>query len=461
MKITLLYVLLTTLPFIELSQCQAVNPNERIPTTHVDTQKLANCSSTDLVERLGLYAKSLASPASLRITGDIDVRTVPQFNTLVNENPKCKTLTSFDTKSLNFDDIWPSAIEMSAFLASQIPTHVLTNDGTVKEIYKTQDERFYIFQIGPCNANGCRADTDIISDASNILLGGSGWQGPNNGYPTGRMIVFNVAVVSGQSISITTDRPSSSLSGCRVIYNFYPINTSTSKIDTTAEISITRLTNKRMEGLVMNLYGRINDGPRGNFAGQLVGKSYQWVNTSQGADIMDYEDDCYGKFNCWIPTNFTDPYSDLYTTVSTETDTTTLTENTVSYEVSTDYSNTNTETLTVTEGENVVTLVKSHSSVIITESDTDTVTETLDNILTLYSTGTESSDETTSTTTYHTSTTEVVETSHSVNTTATNTLQETTFEGQDTITTTTTTESVYRVEEQTTTTTTTIIQLTD
>ncbi|CEP16950.1 hypothetical protein [Parasitella parasitica] len=511
MKITLVSAFLTILPFIELSHCQAVNPNEAIPKTQcieadqdstsfhdfmnhftgifyndfvtnrghaifgplavggkatipsysVDTRRLANCSSTDLVKRLGLYAKSLSSPATLHISGDIDVGTTPRFNTLVNENPKCKTLTSFDTKAFKFNEIWPSAIEMSTFLASQAPTHVLTSDGTVKLVHETQDQRFYIFQFGPCSSNGCRPGTDIISDASDILIGGSAWRGPNNGYPTARMIVFNVGVVAGQTISITTDRPSSGLSGCRVIYNFYPINTSTSTIDTTAEISINRLTNNKMEGLVMNLYGSVNDGPHGNFAGQLVGKSYKWINTSQGADIMNYEDDCYGKFGCWIPTNFTDPYSDLYTIVSTETDTTTLTVQTISYEVSTEYSPTTTETVTITVGENVLSLARSHSGFTITETDTATVTEVLENVLTLYSTSTESSDETTSTTTYQTSTNHIIQTSHSVNETTINTLQETTYEGQDTTTTTTTTESVYSVEEQTTATTTTIIQLVD
>lgn len=57
-------------------------------------------------------------------------------------------------------------------------------------------------------------------------------------------------------MTITTARPSAGLSGCRVIYNFYPINTDTSKIDTTGQIAIHRLTSDKMEGLVMNLYGK-------------------------------------------------------------------------------------------------------------------------------------------------------------------------------------------------------------
>jgi len=56
-------------------------------------------------------------------------------------------------------------------------------------------------------------------------------------------------------MAITTARPSAGL-GCRVIYNFYPVNTDTSKIDTTGEIAIHRLTSDKMEGLVMNLYGK-------------------------------------------------------------------------------------------------------------------------------------------------------------------------------------------------------------
>lgn len=58
-------------------------------------------------------------------------------------------------------------------------------------------------------------------------------------------------------MSITTARPSSGLSGCRVIYNFYPINTGAATIDTAAQVTIHRLTSDKMEGLVMNLYGKL------------------------------------------------------------------------------------------------------------------------------------------------------------------------------------------------------------
>ncbi|KAK4517326.1 DNA independent RNA polymerase I transcription factor [Mucor velutinosus] len=222
---------------------------------------------------------------------------------------------------------------------------------------------------------------------------------------------------------ITTARPSSGLSGCRVIYNFYPINTDTSAINTTAEITIHRLTSDKMAGLVMNLYG--------NFAGQLIGKSYQGEDPNQGVNIIDYEDGCYGKFNCWIPTNYTDPYPDLYTTVATDRDR--------------DICDTN-------NGIDAIDALEDHSELIVTELDTVTVTETVLNVLTLVSTSTTSAGETLRTTAYLTSTSQVIEANRIIDSTSTHV-------EQDTTTTTTTTESVYIVEKQTTTTITTIIQL--
>ncbi|GAN08260.1 hypothetical protein MAM1_0196c07767 [Mucor ambiguus] len=439
----------------------AVGGLASIPEYSLDVRRLANCSATTPTERLGLYAKALLSPASLRIYGDLDTGNTPGFLQLINENFQCKVLNTFGASNFQFDDLWPSAIQMSSFLASQVATHALRADGSVDEVFSTKDQRFYIFQFGPCDSTGCKGAGNFVSDASRILLGSGDWQGPTNGYPQGRMIVFNVAIAIGEEISITTARPSSGLSGCRVIYNFYPINTKTSVIDTNAQITIHRLTSDKMEGLVMNLYGPIYDGPQGNFAGQLVGRSYQWENPSKGVDIMDYQDDCYGKFNCWIPTNFTDPYSDLYTTVATETTTSTSVTRTTVNQVSTEFSATTTSTRTILLPKDLLDVHTSHSTLIITELDTVTVTEKVLNVLTVVETSTLSVDETASSTTYLTLTSQVIETDRPINSTSTQVDQETSFLDLDTTTTTTTTQYAYSIEEQTTTTTTTIIQLVD
>ncbi|KAL7321127.1 hypothetical protein PS15m_000938 [Mucor circinelloides] len=511
MKIQLIAASLMALSWLELAQSQAVNPNQNISNTQcldadgattdfykfmnhftgifygdfvttdyygiygplavggvatipqysIDVRRLADCSSSDPTSRLGLYANTLTSPASIRIYGDLDTLNNPLFTSLISENFKCKQLNQFDSSNFGFDYIWPRAIQMSSFLATQVPTHLLKTDGSVDEVYHTEDQRFYVFQFGPCDANGCQDAGSFVSDASNILLGSGNWQGATNGYPWGRMIVFNVAIATGQEMTITTARPSAGLSGCRVIYNFYPVNTDTSKIDTTGQIAIHRLTSGKMEGLVMNLYGPIYDGPEGNFAGQLVGKSYQWEYPNQGVNIIDYEEDCYGKFDCWIPTNYTDPYSDLFTTVATETDTTTSVARTTLNEVATDFSATTTITRTIYSTIDAINVIEESSELTITELDTETVRETLFSVLTLVSTSTASTDETTSTTSYITVTEQIIETERLVTSTGTDTAQETSYSDQDTTTTTTTTESRYSLEQETTTTSTTIIQLVD
>lgn len=217
--------------------------------------------------------------------------------------------------------------------------------------------------------------------------------------------------------------------------------------------------NRRATNLCLT--GPIYDGPEGNFAGQLVGKSYQWEYPNQGVNIIDYEEDCYGKFDCWIPTNYTDPYSDLFTTVATETDTTTSVARTTLNEVATDFSATTTITRTIYSTIDAINVIEESSELTITELDTETVRETLFSVLTLVSTSTASTDETTSTTSYITVTEQIIETERLVTSTGTDTAQETSYSDQDTTTTTTTTESRYSLEQETTTTSTTIIQLVD
>lgn len=172
----------------------AVGGTASIPEYSVDVRRLANCSSSDPIERLGLYAKTLASPASLRIYGDLNTGNIPGFLELISENRQCKVSHQLDPNNFKFAEIWPSAIRMSSFLASQVATHVLRTDGSVDEVYHTEDQRFHIFHFGPCDSTGCRAQGDYVSDASRILLGSGNWQGPTNGYPRDRMIVFNASI---------------------------------------------------------------------------------------------------------------------------------------------------------------------------------------------------------------------------------------------------------------------------
>lgn len=171
----------------------AVGGAATIPQYSIDVRRLADCSSSDPTSRLGLYANTLTSPASIRIYGDLDTLNNPLFTSLISENFKCKQLNQFDSSNFGFDYIWPRAIQMSSFLATQVPTHLLKTDGSVDEVYHTEDQRFYVFQFGPCDANGCQDAGSFVSDASNILLGSGNWQGATNGYPWGRMIVFNVS----------------------------------------------------------------------------------------------------------------------------------------------------------------------------------------------------------------------------------------------------------------------------
>ncbi|KAK4517327.1 serine/threonine protein kinase [Mucor velutinosus] len=115
----------------------------------VNVRRLVDCSSQTPTSRLGLYAKTLDSPASLRIYGDLDIQNTPDFLKFVSENFQCKILHPFDKNNFRFDKFWPNAIQMSSFLTSQVSTHVLRADGSVDEVYHTEDQRFYIFHFGP------------------------------------------------------------------------------------------------------------------------------------------------------------------------------------------------------------------------------------------------------------------------------------------------------------------------
>ncbi|KAI9487041.1 MAG: hypothetical protein EXX96DRAFT_605062 [Benjaminiella poitrasii] len=330
--------------------------------------------------------------------------------------------------SAQFEDYWSEASNVSRFLEEQRPTHRLTPEGTVEKIHDSDDDRFWLFNFGPCSSTDCHKAINVISDTSRIFFGHDNWNGPSNEYPSDRTVIFNIGVLSGSSMTVTTSTPSAGLSACRVVYNFYPVRNKSkragiAKISNTGEeITVYRATQGVWGGLVMNLHGPVYDGSEGNFAGQLVAQSYQWINASHAADILDYEaidETCYGEQACQSTTPFLNNYfieiqtveydvtetvHATFTEVVTDHTLATVTENAVSLEFDTVYELVSTVKVFVTTSETTdYVTVTAQETEVITLLETSTlekaITEDMTTVILQTYTEAGSTEVTTTTTT--------------------------------------------------------------
>lgn len=164
-------------------------------------------------------------------------------------------------------------------------------------------------------------------------------------------------------IYLTTDYITAGLQPCRAIFHFYPVKGNI-KIPSTAEytrglFTILRDTSYIFAGLTMAPQGlifkwifffqsrttnfffcvaMIQDGSKGNFAGQIIGRTYQWANPDNGTDILDYRDagdaSCQRNSICYsVPSNHS--ISATTTTSLTMTASTTFTIKPKSTEITT------------------------------------------------------------------------------------------------------------------------------
>lgn len=99
------------------------------------------------------------------------------------------------TKSIDFNQLYTAATNLSHYLASQRPNMVIRDGGFLSDgqFDAGSNQEFYIYTFDKCQERGmCVIPDYLYSSAEHIFFGGN-WTGPwNTAYPTGKRIIFNV-----------------------------------------------------------------------------------------------------------------------------------------------------------------------------------------------------------------------------------------------------------------------------
>ncbi|KAL7331867.1 hypothetical protein PS15p_203995 [Mucor circinelloides] len=402
----------------------------------INGQSTVECGpeNQDIISKTGLVVNfGTGAYVSIALNGN-SFLPVSSITQILQESANCVSYQTGYFGPVSFSSMVAALSTIENALINLPTTLQIKSDGTMYDANPRTDPRFDKVKFAPCLYQSCPTGEVTDSDAGVVLFNGARWKGPTNrAYPSDSIVVFSIPVWKDFFIYLTTDNIGAGLQPCRAIFHFYPVSGNTNVprsgvYDSNAQAELVRDSNGYMGGLTFAPKMVISDGDNGGFAGQLVGRAYQWRNPSGGTNILNYGDTgdlCQGQFVCFPPTNYTRPPITTHSVTITTT-------------ITTEATSTVLDTLTVTLPTASETTIELDSTFYVTvyQTITETTTELTPGF---YNTLTEISDTITTTQTTSTLTnthTEIL---------LLNTIEEettTTTEFQATVTTTTNTNVV-------------------
>ncbi|KAL9545421.1 hypothetical protein MBANPS3_007160 [Mucor bainieri] len=293
-------------------------------------QNNAHCGTTPVVNDLGIYIRYFTGTANTMVSGRVMYQSNQNTGKVYQLDASCNSQTYQELYSnLQFSTIASYTLSIASYLWDYIdtPTHQITDDGKIKKWIHSYDERFWVFGIGICTGFTCEPTSDGLRSTGNIFSQPN-WSGPSSpGYPTDRMLLFNVGVLSNTKFTATANNPSAGLDPCRAIFNIVPANYDFDRL-TTGNTMFIRAGTGLFGGTILSVW--LDASPLGQFAGQVVALAYD--NTNSETRIGDFTDaggDCQGRMTCWVPTNMTAPRA-LYTNYASTLETTIVSTRSVS-----------------------------------------------------------------------------------------------------------------------------------
>lgn len=158
-------------------------------------QNNAKCGTTPAVDDLGIYVRYFTGTADTVVSGRVEYQANQNTGRLYQLDPSCSSQTLQELYSnLPLSTIATYTLTIAAYLWDYVerPTHQITDDGNIKKWLHSYDERFWVFGIGICTGSTCEPSSDGLRSTGNLLLQPN-WTGPKSpGYPTDRMLLFNV-----------------------------------------------------------------------------------------------------------------------------------------------------------------------------------------------------------------------------------------------------------------------------
>ncbi|KAI8047481.1 hypothetical protein BDF21DRAFT_469397 [Thamnidium elegans] len=310
------------------------------PNYGVNIKNPIDCNDNTLtpLDKMGLIVDAISAiPINITVNGNIHVPPQSPLS-VIQKSGHCISDTTGHYGPVPFTNIL-NELELIEKALLLLPiTLQLNANGQLSKVSERTNQNYDKIEFGPCLYQTCTQFKDHQSDAGIILFNKSPWTGPvNSAYPNDSIIIFSIPVWENYMIYLTTDYITAGLQPCRAIFHFYPVKGNI-KISSTAKythglFTILRDTSNMFAGLTIAPQAMIQDGSKGNFAGQVIGRTYQWANPVDGTDILDYRDagdpSCQRNHLCYLPSNYSTSTTKLTTTTTTTT-TTTKTESAAS-----------------------------------------------------------------------------------------------------------------------------------
>ncbi|KAG2232330.1 hypothetical protein INT48_002279 [Thamnidium elegans] len=255
------------------------------PNYGVNIKNPIDCNDNTLtpLDKMGLIVDAISAiPINITVNGNIHVPPQSPLS-VIQKSGHCISDTTGHYGPVPFTNIL-NELELIEKALLLLPiTLQLNANGQLSKVSERTNQNYDKIEFGPCLYQTCTQFKDHQSDAGIILFNKSPWTGPvNSAYPNDSIIIFSIPVWENYMIYLTTDYITAGLQPCRAIFHFYPVKGNI-KISSTAKythglFTILRDTSNMFAGLTIAPQAMIQDGSKGNFAGQVIGRTYQWAN---------------------------------------------------------------------------------------------------------------------------------------------------------------------------------------
>ncbi|CAO0797448.1 unnamed protein product [Mucor circinelloides] len=308
-------------------------------------QNNEECGTAASIDDLGIYIRYLTGTANTLVSGRVMYQSNQNTGKIYQLDASCPSQLYQEMYSKHaFADVATYTLTIADYLWQYVdtPTHQITDDGKIKKWFHSYDERFWVFGIGVCTGSTCEPTSNGLRSTGNMFLQ-TDWAGPSSpGYPTDRVLLFNVAVLSNTQFTATANNPSAGLDPCRAVFNIAPSNYNFERA-TTGNTMFKRAGNGLFGGTILSVWCKlerkwpiyklivlyfaatlVDASSQGQFAGQVVALAYDNAKTqARIGDFYDAGGECQDRMTCWVPTNMTAPRA-LYTSYASVTETTTV-----------------------------------------------------------------------------------------------------------------------------------------
>ncbi|KAL9551544.1 hypothetical protein MBANPS3_004213 [Mucor bainieri] len=265
----------------------AVQGTFSAPNYVVNANNGANCTDLSSLNAYGLVVGGTVNTYNTQVHGSAFINGGGNIDQIKQLNAGCVVTDKRGTGLFDFTVVEQLLVETSEDFATYPPTLVLSNDGTVKELRQNVLDYYEIITFHSCEQAICSLYTDLESQIDSIFLGSGNWNGIKSAVNPDKAYVFNIPVKNGNTIIIDTNSPSLGFNPCKVVLNFYPVD-SDGVFMPLGEFTLLRKTGSQLGGLTLAPRGHIIDGSTGNFAGNIVGLTYLWENSNAGTEIHNY-----------------------------------------------------------------------------------------------------------------------------------------------------------------------------